>query len=91
MEETARPDPAQLQQSFTRLAGLLRQPDARQRLRSDPAEFLRSNDVQGLPEAAVNALTSLSPQELELFSKVQGRLADVPNDVPGGSEVCIIF
>lgn len=91
MEETSRPDPAELQESFSRLAGLLRQPDARQRLRSDPGEFLRSNDVHGLPEAAVNALTSLTPQELELFSKVQGKLADVPNDVPGGLEVCIIF
>lgn len=91
MEESARPDPAELQKSFNRLAGLLRQPEARERLRSDPAEFLRSNDVQGLPEAAVNVLTTLTPPELELFSKVQGKLGDVPNEVPGGSEVCIIF
>lgn len=91
MQNDGQPDPARLQQAFNRLADVLRQPQARQRLRDDPRGFLASSGIEDLPEAAVTALTDLTPQELELFSRVHAKLADVPGGVPGGYEACIIF
>lgn len=90
MQDEGRPDPAELQQAFNRLAGLLRQPQARERMRKDPGEFLGSNDIVGVPEAAVTALATLSPEELEVFSRVHGKLAGISDEL-GGPEVCIVF
>lgn len=91
MMEEERQDPAELQQAFNRLAGLLREPEARRRMRDDPKGFLESEGMAGVPDAAVTALSDLSPPELELFARVQAKLEDVPANLPGGVEVCILF
>lgn len=91
MDKERRPDPAAMQRAFTRLASLLGEPEARQQFYEDPDAFLESNDVRGVPAAAVAALASLTPEELEVYARVQDKLAGVPSGVPGGSEVCIVF
>lgn len=91
MPQQGRPDPANMQRDMDRLADQLREPKARQRLRDDPRGFLESNDIQAVPGAAVDALADLSPQELELFSKVHSKLAHLSDDVLGESGVGIVF
>lgn len=89
--EEERKDPAELQQAFNRLAGLLKEPEARRQMTEDPKAFLESKGVAGVPDAAVAALSDLTPPELELFARVQAKLGDVPANLPGGVEVCIMF
>ena len=89
--EEERQDPAELQQVFNRLAGLLQEPDARRQMKQDPKGFMESQGMVGVPDAAVTALSDLTPPELELFARVQAKLGDVPANLPGGVEVCIMF
>lgn len=91
MVEEERKDPAELQRTFNSLAGLLQEPEARRQLKQDPKGFLESEGMADVPEAAATALSDLTPPELELFAKVQAKLGDIPADVPGGDEICIIF
>ena len=83
--------PAELQRAFNDLAGLLEKPDARGQLKKDPKAFLESKGITGVPDEAAEALSELSPPEMELFARVQRKLGDAPLRIPGGEEVGIIF
>ena len=91
MMEEERKDPAELQRAFNRLAGLLQEPEARRQMKDNPKGFLESKGMAAVPDAAASALSDLTPPELELFARVQAKLGDLPADLPGGGEVCIIF
>lgn len=91
MAQQERRDPAEMQRGMNRLAEQLREPKARQQLRDDPRGFLASNDIQAVPDAAVDALADLSTQELELFSKVHSKLARLSDDQLGDSGMGIVF
>jgi hypothetical protein len=81
-------DPRELQGSFDRLADLLL---FRVRFSEDPRAALEHYEVEGVPAAAVEVLAGMSPEELELFAQVQKKLGDVPEAIPGGFEICLIF
>jgi hypothetical protein len=82
MERTS--DPAELQEAFDRLADLLL---FRERFSQDPRGTLERYRLAEVPDAAVEALAGMSPDELELFSRVHRRLSEVPI----GDEACLIF
>lgn len=83
-----RVDPQELQESFDRLADLLL---FRERFSEDPHAALERYEVRGIPDPAVEVLAGMSTEELELFSRVHRKVAEIPERIPGGVEVCIIF
>jgi hypothetical protein len=85
---TDRVEPQELQESFDRMAELLL---FRQRLSEDPRGALEQYEVAGIPPAAMEVLAAMSPEELELFARVQTKLGRIPGEIPGGREVCLIF
>lgn len=91
MQEQGRPDPAEMQRGMNRLAEVLRDPQDRKRLKDDPRGFLARNDIQAVPDAALDALADLSPQELELFAQVHSKLARVSDEILEEGGVGIVF
>ena len=59
----------------------------RERFSEDPAGARERQGLMALPPAVVEALASLSPEELAVFAKVQQRLPDIP----GSEEIGIFF
>lgn len=75
----------ELQQNLNRLADLL---SFRERFMENPHAALEDYGLTGLPNEAVEAIASLSPDELRLFAEVQHKLGTV---TIGEEENCLLF